>query len=703
MNLTLEEAIKKFEHVSFLNQDEKDTLFQSFSKIIYTEDFDKKDILDLFICWCNYHLKNNELDETLKKSIEGLELIPNSPYLLYFVSKVFLLNHNTKHFIKNTSILFKEIQKNSFIKTDKLDIHLIKNELEELIQKNRIEENSIDKDVFFRKNKEVQKNTISACLIVKNEEDIIENCLKSLVNIVDEIIVVDTGSIDNTIEIASKYTNKIFYHQWDDDFSKARNQALEEASGQWILSIDADEELTNITKENLNNLIKQDFISAYYIIERSMRDNQLNYLLRLFKNVPEIYFDGIIHEQVTDSLYNFSKKHSTQIALSPIILLHHNKKRNNKDNDERNINLLRKAIQETPVNTKKFVYLCIKLALQLTGKVNATYGELEEIRELFSTSYKLIKDKNIIPDLEKFPILISFAVFYSLLLESYKAFNQSTELIDFAIKYFPTDIRLNYKKAALHNHQKEYIKALEYVKKCFYLFKSNKYFKMSTFDNDLVQLKLPILCGSIYEALGSNQMAHEWYFDTYSKAPNFPKIKEILLDIGKTPKTDKISICLCIREYSEKLQLCLEKASLIGNEIIITYLGTPSEKFINLVNQYRVRLYNLPENENFETGINNSHEMALYNWILLLQPDEVINADKESVKKMISKANIFAYKLDKVDSDYYFTDQIRLFRNIPNFRYSEYFKSMAYVADYAKNRGQLIFSINDDLVVSKIT
>ncbi|MFN4150191.1 MAG: glycosyltransferase family 2 protein, partial [Candidatus Sericytochromatia bacterium] len=698
MNLTLEEAINKFDTVSFLSQKEKDAVFEASSKIIYSENIDKRELLDLFISWCNYHLSNNELDETLKKSIEGLELIPNSPYLLYFVSKVFILNKNIKHFLKNTFILFKEIELDDFIKTNKLNIESIKKELEELKEKNDIVQDPNINVEYTRKTKEVKKGTISACLIVKNEENIIENCLKSLVDIVDEIIIVDTGSTDKTIEIASKYTDKIFYHQWDDDFSKARNQALDEASGEWILSIDADEELTNITKEEMSLLLKQEIISAYYIIERSMTDNQINYLIRIFRNVPEIYFKGIIHEQISDGISSLSEKYNNKTSLSKIILLHHNTRRDEKNNDDRNVALLKKAIKETPVNTKNFIYYCIKLALQLSSKKNNTYGEIEEIRELFATSYKLIKDQNIIPDLEKFPILISFAVTYSLRLESYKAFNQSIELIDFAIKYFPTDIKLNYKKAALHNHQKEYIKALEYIKKCFYLFKTNRYFKLSTFDNELMQLKLPILCGSIYESLGSNQVAHEWYFETYSKAPSFPKITEILIDITKKPKLDKISVCLCIRDYSDSLYLCLEQASLIGNEIIITYLGTPSEKVINLANEYKVRLYELPSNENFETGLNNSHEMALYNWILLLQPDEMVKANKIAIKKMISKPNVFAYKLDKLDSDYYFTDKIRLFRNIPNFRYSEYSKSMAYAEEYAKNRGQLIFSVNDDLV-----
>jgi len=83
---------------------------------------------------------------------------------------------------------------------------------------------------------------ISISIIVKNEESCLAKCLESVKDF-DEIIIVDTGSTDKTKEIAKKYTDKIYDFEWCDDFSKARNFALEHCTGDWILSIDADEEL----------------------------------------------------------------------------------------------------------------------------------------------------------------------------------------------------------------------------------------------------------------------------------------------------------------------------------------------------------------------------------------------------------------------------------------------------------------------------
>ena len=93
-------------------------------------------------------------------------------------------------------------------------------------------------------NVDVQKEpTISCCMIVKNEEAFLEACLESIKDFVDEIIIVDTGSIDGTVGIAGRYTGKVHFHPWNNSFSEARNHAMSFATGDWILTIDADEEL----------------------------------------------------------------------------------------------------------------------------------------------------------------------------------------------------------------------------------------------------------------------------------------------------------------------------------------------------------------------------------------------------------------------------------------------------------------------------
>lgn len=96
--------------------------------------------------------------------------------------------------------------------------------------------------------------TISLCMIVKNEEAVLERCLKSLADIVDEIIIVDTGSTDSTKEIALKYTDKVYDFEWTGDFSEARNFASSKAAMEYIYTADADEYLDDDNKTKLKRL-----------------------------------------------------------------------------------------------------------------------------------------------------------------------------------------------------------------------------------------------------------------------------------------------------------------------------------------------------------------------------------------------------------------------------------------------------------------
>ena len=84
---------------------------------------------------------------------------------------------------------------------------------------------------------------LSACMIVKNEEHFLPQALESIQPLVDEIIVVDTGSTDKTVQIAEMFGAKVYIHPWQNDFSLHRNQSIGYATGDWVLIIDADEKI----------------------------------------------------------------------------------------------------------------------------------------------------------------------------------------------------------------------------------------------------------------------------------------------------------------------------------------------------------------------------------------------------------------------------------------------------------------------------
>lgn len=102
--------------------------------------------------------------------------------------------------------------------------------------------------------REKKMPTISLCMIVKNEEAHIARCLDSVAELVDEIIIVDTGSTDRTAEIVSEYTSKVYSYPWEDDFSEARNYSFSKASMDYCMWMDADDILEKTEKEKFLRL-----------------------------------------------------------------------------------------------------------------------------------------------------------------------------------------------------------------------------------------------------------------------------------------------------------------------------------------------------------------------------------------------------------------------------------------------------------------
>ncbi|MCM1087301.1 MAG: glycosyltransferase [Muribaculaceae bacterium] len=145
---------------------------------------------------------------------------------------------------------------------------------------------------------------ITVCMIAKNEDIHIEECLKRLRPCKFEIVVADTGSVDRTIETAQKYTDKVFHFDWCNDFSAARNFCISQASNDWILNIDCDEYLENINLADLEDILRDNVDSVGMIIRNNpyiiqgVRSVMTERIGRLF-NRNYCHYEGSIHEQVT--------------------------------------------------------------------------------------------------------------------------------------------------------------------------------------------------------------------------------------------------------------------------------------------------------------------------------------------------------------------------------------------------------------------
>lgn len=210
-------------------------------------------------------------------------------------------------------------------------------------------------------------------MIVRDEEDFLETCLRSVFSVVDEIVLVDTGSEDSTLHIAKKYGARIFRIDWNDDFSEARNYSLERATGDWILVLDADESISPRAAPKLRDLAASGEADGYLLTYRSysQTSNDVRWIpndgsyeegtgwdgwisaqvVRLFRNDPRIRFTGAVHESVDPSIASLGGK----LAPTDIIIHHFHEKKGKSRLREKQISYLRmceKNLAVCPDNAK---------------------------------------------------------------------------------------------------------------------------------------------------------------------------------------------------------------------------------------------------------------------------------------------------------------------------------------------------------------
>lgn len=191
-------------------------------------------------------------------------------------------------------------------------------------------------------------------MIAKDEAPVLRRCLEAARGAVDEIVLVDTGSRDETPQIAAEMGAKVFHHPWQDDFSEARNHSLDHATGDWALWLDADELLQPGGAEAIRAAVKDARAAGYYLRFTDMLDDgkATHYLMpRLFLLRPEIRFVNVFHEQILASVERYARAHGLGVGTCDAKVLHYGygeSEMRRKGKVERMNRLFRKQLERHP-------------------------------------------------------------------------------------------------------------------------------------------------------------------------------------------------------------------------------------------------------------------------------------------------------------------------------------------------------------------
>lgn len=195
---------------------------------------------------------------------------------------------------------------------------------------------------------------ITLCMIARNEERFLGDCLRHAASAVDEIVLVDTGSVDRTIAIAESFGAKVVREEWRDDFAAPRNTALAHATGDWILVLDADEMLTPDAPARIRELVRDARAAGYHLRFTNIYTGGKTIgvmMVRLFRNLPGIAWQNVIHEQITPSLLAAAAKAGLELLTSDVAVEHlgyTDEVMQSRNKNERNERLFVKQLQQHP-------------------------------------------------------------------------------------------------------------------------------------------------------------------------------------------------------------------------------------------------------------------------------------------------------------------------------------------------------------------
>ncbi len=298
--------------------------------------------------------------------------------------------------------------------------------------------------------------TISLCMIVKDEEMMLPRCLESVQDIVDEMVIVDTGSTDRTVEIAENYGARVFTYPWDGSFSNARNYAITHAKMDWIFIMDADCEFETQDTDMLRSMTAKDApATAYYGKTLSFLGDKadpanviINLNIYLVRNGLGYRFTGDIHEQISCG----DPAVKTVTAISDMRVYHYgylNSAIRSLSKRERNMELIRKELEKNPDNP---------LMLYNLGNEFFTQLKIREAYDNYLKSYALID-----PSVTCCPKLILRLISCCELLGKT---SDQLKLIEEGLTRYPDFTDLEFIRGILWLQKERYLAAIRSFQKC---------------------------------------------------------------------------------------------------------------------------------------------------------------------------------------------------------------------------------------------
>ena len=486
----------------------------------------------------------------------------------------------------------------------------------------------------------VKQNNLTLCMIAKDEAAFLKRCLASAAPHVDEIIVVDTGSSDDTVQVAEAAGAEVSTFEWADDFAEARNVSLKAASGDWILLLDCDEVVAKRDWSRLRAAVDREGADAYRLTTRNYaRDpHRVGFVaaagdygveekdykgwfpttkVRLFRNDAQIHFVGALHELVESSIQQIGG----EVADLDVPVHHY-------------------GYVEKERPTAQYAMTARTKASQMPDSVAAHYELALALRD------------------------------DSQLADAEGAIGQGLELIEGGVDPGPYvrpafaylvagDIAGQLSKHA--EAKRHYERSLEIDEDCFQAM------------NNL---------GTIHMREGSFDQAERLYEQAGTLAPEVPAIQENLRRVrvrkseeAKVAGGGKLTLCMIARNEEERLPRCLESVQGLVDEIVVVDTGS-TDRTVEIAKSFGAKLGYFEWCDNWSAARNESIKLATGDWIIWLDPDDILPREmhpriREAMARGRGGKTAYFFVLDDRGYEPVTCLQLRLFPNVAGVEFSQ--------------------------------
>lgn len=404
------------------------------------------------------------------------------------------------------------------------------------------------------------QDRVTLCMITKNEENCITSCINSVRHLIDEIVVVDTGSTDHTVDRALKVGAKVFHYTWQGDFAKARNFAIEQATGDWILVLDADEIVAYVSLEKFQELLSDSRIEGYLIdIESCIGNGEekiFDQVVRLFRNKEKYRFWGAIHEQVVGSIREQNQGQGIGIASVEFKIIHSgylSSRVEEKNKHARNIAVINQALRNH--SSDPFLHYSLAMEYIQQGKVSQANEELGKSLKMLTGGEGYFSS-----------VVVNLA---SGLIQTGQ-WKEGGGFLEQAMIMLPQDSNLMLLKGLVTLYHEDYLVAVQFLQKSI----------IGNQDNSLVS-SIHTLCGDIYNIVGYYDKAELEYFTSLQLVPwqMYPLLQLIgLKQKGKSQLSWHELSKFTSPEINKNLQLQLGKMKERHLVLVVALLNIINQK-----------------------------------------------------------------------------------------------------------------------------